>query len=434
MLSLLVKPKLSDQNILIQFILIYFFIHIVIYLSHNSRETLVKETFNIRSNQYSVIEMISGIKLLGSIVSSYISQKYIRPLAVMLIATVVFVVSLFVVITKVIENINVNLFIGCLHIIADSSILPSLDSECLILLNKRGIGEKFSKIRMFSTIGHSLAYLISILTRKMFGTVEISKAVLTNTLLFGIITAGCIIYSLCTIEYDTAPEVEKKDTQRETESRSFRERLADIFSIVTLFRIDYTIMIIAAVGSGVSRSSLQSYLSEYLRSTRSSVDEQNWIYFVRTICELFVWSVVIWLGDRVSLEGLFPIAISLGAVRALCYSIIPANKVVWRSIPYIAEIFKSAYSALFIYVCTKLAHKYAGPNQKALSQGVFTGFYSGISPFLAGILSYYVFSFSEKTDSEKREDLFKFTGCIGLAAASLSTVLYVRRARKALRI
>ncbi|KAI5191204.1 hypothetical protein NEMIN01_1412 [Nematocida minor] len=434
-----VKSEQSNRSVLVQFILIYFFIHIVIYSSHNYRETLAKEVFKISSQDYSFIEMISVIKLAGSITSTYISQRYVRPLVVTFIATSIFILSLVVLINNVIENKYANLLLGCLHIVADSAILPTIDAECLTLLNNRGISQKFSKIRVFSTIGHSITYLINMFIQRTFQDTKMGRSILISTLSFGIVTIACLANTLFTISYTSEKEDskmvhsdDKVQSKSKISQKSFKSENENAFekvlSTFKLFRVDYVIILAAAVGSGISRSSLQSYLSEYLRNTRASSDE-GYIYFTRTLCELFVWSVVIWLGDRVSLEALFPVAIGLGAVRALFYSISPSNEIIRWILPYIAEMFKSAYSALFIYVCTKLAHKYAGSNQKTLSQGVFTGFYSGLSPFLAGLLSYHVFSVSKNSDFQDKEKLFRIAGCIGLGATALSFVLYLRSIR-----
>lgn len=413
------KSSQIDHSILVQFILIYFFIHIVIYSSHNYRETIAKEVFSISSKDYSFIEMISVIKLGGSIISTYISQKYVRPLVATVISLIIFMGSLTLLISKVVEDKRIVLLIGSIHIIADSAILPTIDAECLTILNDRGIGHKFSKIRVFSTLGHSITYLINILIQKLFDDTKISRSVLINTLSFGVITIFCLIYSVINTPY--------KKVKQKTKKSAFNGITENISFIFGVFNINYTIMLIAALGSGISRSSLQSYLSEYLMETRGSKGEQGYIYFVRTICELFVWSIVIWLGDRVSLETLFPLGIGLGAIRSLLYSYSPSNPTVRLFLPYVAELFKSAYSALFIYVATKLAYKYSKSTQKTITQGVFTGVYSGLSPFLAGILSYSVFSNSKCTDVQNKEHLFRISGTIGIGAALLSLVLYRRR-------
>ncbi|EIJ88322.1 hypothetical protein NEPAR06_1655 [Nematocida parisii] len=447
------KSHQSNRFILVQFILIYFFIHIVIYSSHNYRETIAKEIFELSSKEYSLVEMISVIKLGGSITSTYISQKYIRPLIATFIATCTFILTLFMLINKMVEDKRLVVLLGCLHIIADSSILPTIDAECLAILNSRGMGHRYSNIRVFSTLGHSITYIINMVIQKLINDKKfLSKSILLNTLLFGTITVACILFCIMNIDEvkhtknaeESAEEAEKRRTltQTQTENRNslfntlcggvlypFKVVISNAKFISQLFSINYTTLILCAMGSGISRSSLQAYLSEYLMNTRKSKSDQAYIYFVRTIGELFVWSIVIWLGDRVTLEALLPVGISLGATRSLIYSFTPQQSWITYYMPFIAELFKSVYSALFIYVAVKLAHKFSKPNQKTLAQGIFTGVYSGLAPFLSGLLSYYTFSNTERTDIQNKERLFRLAGCFGVAAATLSTTIYIRKWR-----
>ncbi|KAH9386017.1 uncharacterized protein NEMAJ01_0913 [Nematocida major] len=426
------KSELSNRWIVCQFILLYFFIHIVIYSSHNYRETITKETFQITTQQFSFIEMISVIKLGGAIFSTYISQKYIRPLAVTLISSVTFIATLCILIKKMFANQYANLLIGCLHIMSDSSILPTIDAACLALLNERNISYEFGKIRVFSTAGHSITYLINTFIQRIYQDKKISPSVLINTSFFGGIFILCLAVSLLTLPYKEAPVAEKPSSTGEKKSLSWMARSAyrNVLFVLGVFNTNYTILILCALGSGISRSSLQSYLSEYLIETGSIRGDQGYIYFVRTVFELFVWSIVIWVGDRVSLEGLLPLGISLGALRSLTYAhMSPASKA-RNIVPYIAELFKSAYSALFIYVSIRLAHKYAPESKKTIAQGMLTGMYSGLSPSLAGIISYHVFSNTAHSDVENKKYLFKIAGCLGMTAAGLSCVLYAKKNRK----
>ncbi|KAI5134452.1 hypothetical protein NEAUS06_1092 [Nematocida ausubeli] len=449
----------SNRFILVQFILIYFFIHIVIYSSHNYRETIAKEIFELSSKEYSLVEMISVIKLGGSITSTYISQKYIRPLIVTLMSTCAFILTLAILINKMVTDKRLVVLLGCIHIVADSAILPTIDSECLAVLNSRNIGQKYSKIRVFSTIGHSITYIINIAIQKIVQENTLSRSIFLNTLLFGAIAISCIVFSIVNVEREVIEVLEKQaevvstnsgnsesvvaENAKESSAFSivlngiiypFRLAAENVMFILQMFNKNYATLILCAMGSGISRSSLQSYLSEYLRETRSSKGEQGYIYFVRTICELFVWSIVIWLGDRVTLEVLLTVGISLGATRSLLYSFMPTNPLIRAFLPYIAELFKSAYSALFIYVAVKLAHKFSKPHQRTLAQGMFTGVYSGLAPFLAGILSYNVFSSTERTELQNKERLFRIAGLCGVGAAALSSTIYIRKYRSMKRI
>ncbi|KAI5181582.1 hypothetical protein NEOKW01_1758 [Nematocida sp. AWRm80] len=393
---------------------IYFFIHIVIYSSHNFKEVLVKEVFNISLQNYSKLECISVIKLIGPIASAWLCQKSIRPLWISIIATCTFIGTLVVILNHLIPYRPINVLLGGVHMIADSAILPSIDAECLSILGHYNISKSFGKVRMFSTIGHTLAYLINYITQVcVFKTDTIRISVLLNTTVFGIISILCILIGIMTLK---KKKMEKKEAFRFKESFSW-----------SIFTLPIVIILLCALGSGFSRSSLQSYLTDYLKSTRTRKNEQHLIYFTRTICELGVWSLVILLDDYIPLEILYPIGILLGSIRALLYTFKFSSSLIILVLPYIAETFKSAYSAMFIYASIRLSHRYSPPEQKALAQGIFTGVYSGLSPFIASITAMIIFSDTTHSDIYNKEVLFRLGGYIGILSSILALSLYFCR-------
>lgn len=412
----------QKRILLYKFILIYFFVHIMIYSSHNFRETMCKKVFNISSKDFSLIEMFSAIKILGSVGGTWIGQKIMRPLAVCCIAIIVFIATLTLLTQKIFLNNITNIFLGILHIVADSAILPTIDAECIALLDKNGISSKFSIVRMFSTIGHASIYLINyILQEYIFYNSDITNSILFSTLLFGTITLVITIVSALTLDRISS----MKRRRKEEESTS-------IITYTSVFTV--ASILLCALGSGMSRSSLQSYLTEYLIKRNTEYGIPNtvmFVYFFRTMCELFVWSAVIWVGDKISLELLFPIAISLGATRSLLYTINIRNVFISAVLPYFAEMLKSVYSALFIYASVKLVFKYSPSNSKTFCQGLFTGMYSGIAPFISGILSYFIFSRYPSKILWSRRLLFFIVGCIGLTASTSAFFLvYLRIQRR----
>ncbi|OAG30447.1 hypothetical protein NEDG_01989 [Nematocida displodere] len=403
------------------FICIYFFIHVMLYSSHNFREILAKKVFGISPKEYSYIEMASVIKLIGSVGGAWIAQKSVRPLYISLIASAAFVFTLGMLIMQVAENMWANIALGIIHIISDAAILPTIDAECLSLLAKDGSSEKFGVIRMFSTLGHAITYPINHFIKTGISKDDDNaispRSILLNTAMSGAISVLSIIVAILTLK---KPVLQKKTP-------------ATPQYMFSLLPTPFIVVLVCALGSGMSRSSLQSYLSSYLITDPKIQGGIHYIYFFRTMCELFVWSLVIWTGDRLSLEFLFPVALVLGSVRALCYTFKSQSSWVSMVLPYMAESLKSAYSALFIYVSTKLTFRYAKEEQKILAQGLFTGVYSGIAPFLAGLLSRHLFSNEEpgtgqqEKHTENLETLFFIVGTIGVASACLSSIYFFWR-------
>jgi len=412
------RSQSYKDAILLKFMLIYFFVHVMLYSSHNFKEALAKEVFKDEGFNYSYIEMLSVIKLGGSVFCTWICQnRGYRPLLVGLGCVLLFTVCLHVFLQEIFKSWYFNMLIYVIYTLSDTAILPTIDIECLFLLDKYGMESEFSKIRLFSTVGHAITYIINqVLKKWIFSEDTLLKSVNLNTVISGLITALFMYYTMVTVE---KIEVRKKDMSLKKYQKGF-----------SMFSLNFLTIIVSSIGIGVSRTSFQSYLTMYLKQTRGKKNDDYLIYFVRTISELFVWSIVIRLKERVSLEVLFPFSLFLGSMRSFCYTFHPENPHVENILPYFAEILKSAYSALFVYVSTKLIYKYSKENQKALALGIFTGVYSGLAPFISGILSFFIFNQGMKQNLSTLEMLFHVVGWIGLVSTAIGAYPYFSSARR----
>ncbi|KAI5187548.1 hypothetical protein NEHOM01_2263 [Nematocida homosporus] len=408
--------------LLCRFVAIYFFVHILIYSSHNFRETIGKEIFGLTSAQYSLVEMTSAVKLIGAVGGTWVCQKGLRPLYIAGLACLVFVTALSLLIMQVTTQAFVNLLLGMTIIMSESAILPTIDAECLSVLAKYDLRGKFGIVRMFSTIGHAMAYPLNYsIQRFVLRQTTIATSVLVNSMIFGIISIMTIMVAIGTVE---RVKIEKKASSSSQEESKYS---------FTSFSPTFILLIICSLGSGLSRSSLQTYLTEYLLTLRSKSPNDgfvSFVYFFRTLCELFVWWIVIWLGNKACLELLFPLAILLGATRSLLYSIDLSRHSALSLIPYLAEFLKSTYSALFIYVSVQLAYKYSPKDQKTLAQGIFTGAYSAFAAFVAGVIGYIVFSTSSLSGIATRQRLFGIVGWLGVLSALLASTIYFKHRAK----
>lgn len=416
MLSVHPPTKKQNRQLVVKFVLIYFFVHIMLYASHNYRQIMLEEAFGMTTREFSFIEMASVVKILASFGGTWICQQNVRPLFVAMLATMGFVLTLALAITQVFPNKAVNISLFMLHITFDSAVLPIIDAECLTLLEKHGITKKFGVIRMFSTLGHAAAYLLNTLLADLVpGNTGICKIILANTVCFGFFSFITLFYAAWSLE---APVVRRRALVSQMDR-----------GLLSLFSLPFSLFLLCVLGIGLSRSSLQSYLTKYLVITRGCKSEKEYIYFFRTMVELFVWSFVIWVGDRVSHESIFTAAILLGSTRALCYATNLKSQRINRILPYAAESLKSAYSALFIFAATNLAHKYSRLSKyKVFAQGLLTGVYSGLAPFLAGVLRYTVPS---QPELEVLRSLFLTVGAIGLGSGVMSLGCYAMRSRYA---
>lgn len=413
-------PK--KQRTLIKFMVIYFLIHIVLYSSHNYRELLTRDVFGIGKKHYSYVEMISVIKLLATVGCTQICGHRVRPLLATTISIGILMLSVALLILQVFKHSYLNIGLGLLYLMADSVVIPTVDAECLALLHQYEMTAKYSRIRIFSTIGQALVYPINYLLQvHLFQEASLLKTVLTSTLVFGALSIVGFVYTLMTV--DPVVSDQPKPVGRKTN-----------YSFSLLGRPAYLLIMVCTLGIGISRTSFQSYLTTYLNHTRGNDKEQYLIYFLRTLSELFVWSVVIWLRERASLEMLFPLSLFLGSLRCILYTIDFQQPQLVLVTPYLAEILKAVFSPLFIYVSTRLAFKYAEESERTFALGLFTGVYSGLAPFVAGVLSFTIFSvYEDKLPRHAQiERLFSVVGWIGFLATFCGLYFYLRRRQRKL--
>ncbi|KAI5188382.1 hypothetical protein NECID01_0013 [Nematocida sp. AWRm77] len=418
------KKHRSKKQVTIMYMVIYFFIHLVLYSSHNYRETLFETVFRVDKNNYFYVEMMSGLKLVATVMYPYMCKGKLRPLLLSALCTGMFMVSLTLLILNVFENQPVKVFLGVMYLVSDAVILPTIDSECLCYLSRHETTSKFSKIRIFAAIGQALIYPTNYGLQRYFGDVYgLDRAILTSTNLFGCFALMCFARLLLITEPSHKASVHK------TASSS------SIWSVFSPLRSpSYLIIMLCTLGIGISRTSFQSYLTTYLQKTRTNKNEHFLIYFLRTVLEMFVWSIVIWLKERVSLEFLFPLSLLLGSLRCLLYTINFSNPHVLFIVPYAAEMLKSVFSSLFIYVTTRLAFKYSDANAKTFALSGFTGVYSGLAPFIAGVLSYSIFYGYIPVQASSREEkikvLFSTVGWIGIGATVCGAYFYLKNRPK----
>lgn len=423
--SLPLCHKPQHRSLLICFALAYFFLHATLYASHNFRQLICEYNLDMPLAKYGFVDMLSLLKFVGSLGSTWLSERVPLPLAVPIASTMLFSISLGAITSPLCRTLKFASLV--VYIITESAVLPVVDAECLRVLESTDTLEKFSLIRMFSSAGHSTTYLLNALLEKAVGLAP-DKSISVNTGICGVLSiiSLFLVAALCPRSPKRSEDPQEKESSEAATGSPKEAPEAQRKYLFGIAQSSYVLILFCVVTSGLSRTVLQSYLPAYLNMLGLR-GEANYIYFFRTATEFIVWSCALWIGDRVSLELLFPTAILLGAVRSCMYYAMDVNARYTKVSPYFVEMLKSIYSTLFIYTSIRLAKKYAKKGHEALAQGLFTAFYSGLAPFIAGTMECFLLGDPGTSELHSLQKLFLIVGLLGVASSCVGLSFYFKQ-------
>lgn len=403
----------------------YFFSNACLYSSHNFRQYLLEEYMKIDASSYGLIEILSLLKFVGSIGSTHIAERYNLSVLIAVVSTFLFISSL----KGISQDISMPLkyVLLVVNIVSEASILPVIDGETLKIMDFYGVEKKFNIVRMSSAAGHSLIYIFNYALKNFAGYSD-RECIVTTTLGGGVMTILALGTVFMIVYRRNLCKRRLEKSGRESAQAAAAQPLGKEAYIFNFMRKEYILVILCVILSGLSRTVLQGYLTAYIK--RICPDKEVFVlYFVRSISEMGMWYAASWLSDRMSVELLFPLSIFVGAVRSCSYAFIDEKSRYIHIYPYLIELLKSFYSAMFIFSSIRLANKYSNPKHEGLAQGVFTGFYSGLAPSVSGIISYFVL-YDIKDDISRLKSLFFLVGSLGIISTGIAVVFYVKTAKR----
>lgn len=414
----------------------YFFVFLTIYASHNYLHEMYKNVSKMSSERYALMDLLFIVKFFGAAFISNLADRTMKHSRILLICIVGYIFFFFLSLkSDIIFNIGQKfwLTITCrvLSFFFLSGVFPLLDVMCLNYLEEIDqVQACYGRIRMASCLGHSLGTLSAKIGNNIANIDSKESMPLYFTSIFGVF---CFIFIWITFDIFKA----KNKVNNQILHTSFNERLRkNIRHVKKLFSINILVFFTAVILQGIYRQAISNYLETHFKNNGILREKSAIIFAIRCIPEALMLYVTPFVEQSIGIYWMFFISIIFGITRPLIYGF--GLKFIFKSgitypMIYALECSKGIFSALFSYSASKIVKEMASQETKSLAQGLYNGCYSGIAPFISGIICLLYFNaVSKKSGDPKMDIIFSFVGILGAIGLFFAFALICLRKKKVL--
>ncbi|EJW03879.1 hypothetical protein EDEG_01832 [Edhazardia aedis USNM 41457] len=401
----------------------YFLIYFCVYTSHNYVTKIIAPAADLDDAQVSILDMLVLVKFFSAFIWGNIAdrtRKYRIIISSGLIGFAAFLslfqfargtyfaairINKWTIIYKLTSNIML------------SSVFSMIDVLAIEYLENIGHFKRwYGRIKIFSTLGHASAHLSVWFVKEKLGYGPGQSIIWT---LFIALVGGPFIYF-------SMENIEKSRKKKEKSVMSFSEKCKKNFKYAKeVFTIELLLLVITITLQGIPRQSLTTYLAAVL--SKKSSGGVYLKFAIRCIPEAFMLYLTPYIEERIGIYWMWIVGILFGILRPISYGLVNLDKLSHMNheiVSYSLEISKGVFSALFGYAGSKIAKEIFTDNTRSIAQGIFLGCYSGLAPFLSGLIGYIIlrgnFNYFKKDDLIK--GVFLFTGV--LAAMGLIPAMF----------
>jgi len=245
--------------------------------------------------------------------------------------------------------------------------------------------EVFSRIRMWASIGHSLAGFVISYVSHLFNdrTKEWKKVIEESgfTMLICVLIVSSAVF-VC-ITYLSVEEIKEPKEEISGSNENEKNRPAANSSPLLNPNFFFFLFVITSIGvtRGISSGYLVNYMSLYFNLEFNKLSS---IMCIRTLSEMVILYYSKHLLKYFGYYWLLFFSLAAATIREFNYAYMPQSHVIIWSV--CNEMFKGISSACIVFSAINIADALSGKKNKALAQACYSGCYNGLSILLSSLL------------------------------------------------
>lgn len=368
--------------------LVYFTLNMSVYSTHTFSFKYFQDNLSLQVWHVGWIASVASVQLLGALFWGSLADKTKRYGLLLTLGTIAYVVSfcgLRAPIDKDEWSVAARIAWGAgwygTSVFASSAMFPLVDASILESIEE----EKFGQQRVFGTLGHATAILISGLTIDRFGYIGMFANLLISSFIF-IITI--IVHFSKPAKADASAKSAKTVTEQVNEMEEPLEGNALSSPIVALLSTPaFMFFMLFVLSEGLLRSTLSIFLPLFMQNEMGrSAGLVAAVTVVRMTSEAVIFLIFPILGKYCGgPHGLLIISQIAGILRTLAYAVIPTHGH-WFFASFAIEILKGISTGCLVAGGVVLAKRLAPKECQRSAQAAFSGVYTGLSGTVAGLL------------------------------------------------
>ena len=391
------KKWLDEQLVLPK--LLYLTLNLTVYSTHTFTAMYFYEQWHLEIWHFGFIATLSAIHFLTAPMWGRLADKTGRHRLILLIGVAGYAGSFGLLQIRGVGGNGIGRIIwtGWLYgmsFVFNSALFPLVDEQMLKMLKAKrneGVRELFGRQRLFGSLGHGLATLLTGMGIDRFGYIAMFLNLFVSSFIFCLLVI--ILIPNNTKEKPAIEDSTKiKDTKKievlkESEEAKEIEEGGNSSTLTLLTSISFILFLLMVFCSGYVRAVLSLYLPFYLQRDHN---RSATLVAIAKLCQVASEVVLFALGKYLyrflSPPFLVLLAQVCGITRALAYAFLPP-KGNWFFAAFVIELLKGASTALAVSGGVIMAEEIAvksGKGLETMAQGLFSGVYSGLSAAAGG--------------------------------------------------
>lgn len=415
-----IKQWMTDQLILPK--LLYLTLNLTVYSTHTFTAMYFYQEWHLEIWHYGFIGTLAAIHFITSPIWGRIADRTGKHRFILLLGIAGYATSFGLLQIKFQEGskgwIRI-IWTGCLYgcsFIFSSCLFPLVDEQMIKLLKKQNqngtsVKELFGRQRLFGSLGHGLATLITGIGIDRFGYWSMFLNLFISSFLF-------CLFVISLIPVDGKIEKEEKEDAKAIKEPIANEKPDSSFKLIS--SISFILFLLMIFCSGYVRAVLSLYLPFYLQKDHHR--SATLVAFAK-LCQVASEVLLFLFGKHLHRLMSPPFLVLLAQVcgigRAFAYSFLPPIGS-WFYAAFGIELLKGASTALAVSGGVIMAEELAvqsGRGLETTAQGMFSGVYTGLSSAAGGVIGGLILLL---LPNHSISTLFLITAI----AASMTTILF----------
>lgn len=383
--------KVIDEQLILPKLL-YLTLNLAVYSTHTFTAMYFYDQWKLEIWHYGFIATLSAIHFVTAPIWGRLADRTGRHRWILLLGVMGYAGSFGLLQIKGVGGSGVGRIIwsGWLYgmsFVFNSALFPLVDEQMLKLLKARGGGdvkELFGKQRLFGSLGHGLATLLTGIGIDRFGYIAMFLNLFVSSFVFCLLVI-VLIPNNTKLNFNKEPDKSVKGEKVEMKGEEEKSSTA----LALLSSVAFILFLLMVFCSGYVRAVLSLYLPFYLQR---DYNRSATLVAIAKLCQVASEVVLFALGKYLyrllSPPSLVLLAQVCGITRALSYAFLPPRGS-WFYAAFGIELLKGASTALAVsggvIMAEELALK-AGKGLETMSQGLFSGVYSGLSAAAGGAI------------------------------------------------
>ena len=420
---------------------LYFFMNLAFYSCYTFRPKYLLQVQGIETKDYALVAaVLSLVSFFAAYFWSYLSDRLGKPKQILLATTVLSAIIFQFLAIKFPNDLRMVLatLISGVYIFLVSGFIPLLDALVMNMLTvmPNASRELYGRQRMWGTIAYAVISSAVGTFKELYPAVNIFVAVLSAV--FVVFIFICLrdpsLYIIPKKKPDVESKVKSADSKTPAPADVQVKQKSGMISLLT--NSNFLFLLLVVFMNGLARATMTHFVEPIQRnvfktppaitgaSSATGVSLEIVVFFFgRSLLRIF------------GVRRMLLIAQTAMVARISCYAFLPQDFAGAQYAPLYYELFKGLSFGFMQTASVTWVTEIASQELKATAQALYSGVFSGLAAFVAGLIGYAFQNMGATkfdTDKEKKDDeikrsifMLQVTAYVSMAALVMFFVKYI---------